>query len=81
LAQLDAQRQLEGFVPVAGPEAWSSPVSAAWLVRAELPRERLAEFGLPFDPARAGEPVHAQLLLRDSGEVLAVRVLATANRP
>lgn len=81
LARLEAQRLLDGFVPVAGPDAWTGPVSAAWLVRAELPRERLVEFGLPFDPARAGEPVHAQLLLRDSGEVLAVRVLAAANRP
>jgi hypothetical protein len=51
------------------------------LVRAELPRERLAEFGLPFDPARAGDTVRTELLMRASGEVLAVRVLAeTAPR-
>ena len=66
------------FVPVAGAEAWPAPGggAAAWLIRAELPRERLAEFGLPFEPSRAGERVEAQLLLRDNGQVLAVRVLA-----
>ena len=65
-----------GFVPVVSPERWSSAEGApAWLVSAELPRERLAALGLPFDPGRAGETVRAELLLHPSGEVLAVRFL------
>ena len=47
----------------------------AWLVRTELPRERLALLGLPFDPTRAGERVPAELLLNPNGEVLAVRIV------
>jgi hypothetical protein len=69
-----------GFVPVAAHESWPAP-GAAWLVRAELPRERLAEWGLPFDPGRAAERVPTQLLLRPDGAVLAVRVLARDGAP
>lgn len=67
------------FLPAAGGERWlrtGHDGAAAWVVHAELPRERLAEFGLPFDPSRAAEPVRAELLLRGDGDVLAVRVLA-----
>lgn len=46
-----------------------------WVVATELPRERLAAFGLPFDPARAGESVRAELLMHPGGEVLAVRIV------
>jgi hypothetical protein len=74
-AVLPAAAPPSPFVPIAAREAWPAP-GAAWLVRAELPRERLAEFGLPFDPARAAERVPAQLLLRPDGAVLAVRVIA-----
>jgi len=69
-----------GFVPVASPEQfaelWQGGAQAApaWVVRTELPRERLAALGLPYDPARAGEPVHAELLMHPSGDVLAVRL-------
>ena len=65
------------FVPVAPAERWASARAAgpAWLVSAELPRERLAELGLPYDPARAGETVRAELLLHPAGDVLAVRFL------
>jgi hypothetical protein len=45
-----------------------------WLVTTELPHSRLAALGLPYDPARAGERVSAQLLMHGSGEVLAVRL-------
>ncbi|MES2956784.1 MAG: hypothetical protein V4792_01290 [Pseudomonadota bacterium] len=67
------------FVPVAPADRWPASSTtpggtAAWLVAAELPRERLAAWGLPFDPSRAGESVRAELLMRPSGEVLAVRV-------
>ena len=56
---------------------WSTALSscAAWLVSAELPNERLAALGLPYDPARAGETVRAELLVHRSGDVLAVRVV------
>ncbi|WP_374563423.1 hypothetical protein [Ideonella sp.] len=69
-----------GFVPVASPERfaelWQGGAQAApaWVVRTELPRERLAALGLPYDPARAGEPVHVELLMHPSGDVLAVRL-------
>lgn len=69
-----------GFVPVASQERfaelWQGGAQAApaWVVTTELPRERLAELGLPYDPARAGELVHAELLLHPSGDVLAVRL-------
>lgn len=53
----------------------SHAMQAAWVVRTELPAERLALLGLPYDPGRAARPVRAELLLHASGDVLAVRVL------
>jgi len=49
--------------------------AAVWLQPTELPRERLALLGLPFDAARAEEFVRAELMLNPSGQVLAVRIL------
>lgn len=49
--------------------------AAVWLQPAELPRERLALLGLPFDAARADETVRAELMLHPSGQLLAVRFL------
>ncbi|HEY9105830.1 MAG TPA: hypothetical protein VIN58_04065 [Roseateles sp.] len=49
--------------------------AAVWLQPAELPRERLALLGLPFDAGRADEFVRAELMLNPSGQVLAVRLL------
>ena len=69
-----------GFVPVASPERFAelwqgnAQTAQAWVVPTELPRERLAALGLPYDPARAGEMVRAELLLHPSGDVLAVRL-------
>lgn len=69
-----------GFVPVAAPErfdalwAGDARTASAWLVHTELPREQLAVLGLPYDPARAGEPVRAELLMHPAGDVLAVRL-------
>jgi hypothetical protein len=69
-----------GFVPVASPERfaelWQGGAEAApaWVVHTELSRDRLASLGLPYDPARAGELVHAELLMHPSGDVLAVRL-------
>lgn len=67
-----------GFVPVAPQERWlrlADDGGAAWVVATELAPQRLAQWGLPFDPTRAADPVRAELLMRASGEVLAVRVI------
>jgi hypothetical protein len=64
-----------GFVPLVAPEQWPRDNAPAWLVSTELQGERLAALGLPYDPARAGDSVRAELLLRPSGEVLAVRLV------
>jgi len=61
------------FLPLQPTERWGD--GPAWLVSAELPGERLAALGLPYDPGRAGEPVRAELLMHASGEVLAVRLV------
>ncbi|MDG0853003.1 hypothetical protein [Roseateles puraquae] len=69
-----------GFIPVV-PEAEFRAALAGdrptpvWLQPAELPRERLAWLGLPFDASRADETVRAELLVNPSGQVLAVRIL------
>jgi len=65
-----------GFLPLVPAERWAGAEGGStWLVSTELPRERLAELGLPYDPGRAGESVRAELLMHASGEVLAVRLL------
>lgn len=67
-----------GFVPVAPQERWlrlADDGGAAWVVATEIAPQRLAQWGLPFDPTRAADPVRAELLMRASGEVLAVRVI------
>ena len=69
-----------GFIPVV-PEAQfraalaAGQPTAVWLQPAELPRERLAWLGLPFDASRADETVRAELMVDPSGQVLAVRIL------
>lgn len=79
--EFSARQVGSGFVTVASAERWQQllredAVASAWLVPTEMPRERLAALGLPFDPARAGDRVSAELLMHPSGEVLAVRVLS-----
>lgn len=73
-----------GFVPVASAERWERlagmGASPAWLMTADLPAERLAAYGLPYDPGRAAEVVRAELLLNPAGEVLALRVVNPAPR-
>lgn len=61
------------FVNLVPAERWPREASAAWLVRTELTSDRLAALGLPFDPAQAGQPLRAEMLMRSTGEVLAVR--------
>lgn len=73
------------FVPVVSDERWQKamhetdehgrPEGTAWVVSTEIPRERLAVLGLPYDPSEADTPVKAELLMHSSGEVLAVRLL------
>jgi hypothetical protein len=70
--QVDA----DGFVRLVSADEWqrANAADTTWLINAEMPQARLAALGLPYDPARAGERVPAQLLMRSSGEVLAVRL-------
>lgn len=74
--QPDELRQLRmsGFMPLAGAERFPQDAAPAWLVSTELRQDRLALLGLPYDPSRAGDSVRAELLVRASGEVLAVRL-------
>ncbi|WP_374661612.1 hypothetical protein [Inhella sp.] len=67
-----------GFLPVVSQEEWRRAMAGqaqapVWLMPAELPRERLALLGLPFDASRADERVRAELMLHASGQLLAVR--------
>ena len=67
----------DGFVRLVSADAWqraNAQQGNTWLVSAEVPQSRLAALGLPYDPARAGERIPAELLIHSSGEVLAVRV-------
>jgi hypothetical protein len=67
------------FLPLATPERFAEVMRGArdqglaWVVPTELPSESLPAMGLPYDPARAGESVRAELLVHASGDVLAVR--------
>jgi hypothetical protein len=68
------------FMPLVPAERWAEvgrghEAEAGWLLATELPAERLATLGLPFDPAHAGDSVRAELLVHPSGEVLALRLL------
>ena len=45
----------------------------AFVVPARLPRMTLAQLGLPVNPARAGDAIDTELLVRRDGAVLAVR--------
>ncbi|MEJ6021416.1 hypothetical protein [Ramlibacter sp. PS4R-6] len=66
----------DGFVRLVSADEWQraqGDAARTWVVNTELPQARLAALGLPYDPARAGERVPAQLLMHSSGDVLAVR--------
>lgn len=72
-----------GFLPVVSAAEWQQALAdygdegeaAVLLMPAELPRERLALLGLPYDTRRAAEPVRAELMLNPRGQLLAVRFL------
>ncbi len=83
-----AEFSASAFVPLVSDErlqgALSKPAGAAedqpregqaWVVATEIPSERLALLGLPYDPSAAGQRVRAELLMRPNGEVLAVRLV------
>ncbi len=63
------------FLPLVPREDWPDDTSPAWLVASELPQERLAALGLPYDPTRAADRVRAELLVHPSGRVLALRLV------
>lgn len=63
-----------GFIPLVSSEALAE-AQHGWIVPTELPLSQLATLGLPFDATRAGETVRAELLMNESGELLAVRLL------
>jgi hypothetical protein len=60
------------FTPIV-PMAEIQQTADAVVVPARVPRMTLAQYGLPLDPARASEPVNAELLVRRDGAVLAYR--------
>jgi hypothetical protein len=60
------------FTPIV-PMAEIQRTADAVVVPARVPRMTLAQYGLPLDPARASEPVNAELLVRRDGAVLAYR--------
>lgn len=77
-AAVGVARADSGFIPLVTDgelRRATAREAAVWLQPAELPRERLALLGLPFDAARADEPVRAELMVHASGQVLAVRLL------
>jgi hypothetical protein len=83
-ARTDTVVDADGFVRLVSADAWqraNAQQGNTWLVSAEVPRSRLAALGLPYDPARAGERVPAELLIHSSGEVLAVRVNRQEEKP
>jgi hypothetical protein len=69
-----------GFIPLVPEREFRAALAAGhsaavWLQPTELPRERLALLGLPFDATRADELVRAELMVNPLGQVLAVRIL------
>lgn len=67
-----------GFLPVVSQDEWRRALAnesqaPVWLMPTELPRERLALLGLPYDPTRAEQRVKAELMVHPSGQLLAVR--------
>jgi len=60
------------FLPVPQGDAWT-PRDGGRLVRVELPRTALREFGLPMDEERAHEQVQADVMLSNDGLLRAIR--------
>lgn len=70
-----------GFLPVVSQDEWRRTLAEqrempVWLMPAEVPRQQLAQLGLPFDASRADESLRAELMVHPStGRLLAVRFL------
>lgn len=60
------------FMPVV-PVAEIERSTDAYVVPARVPRMALAQFGLPVHPARAGDAIDTEILIRPDGAVLALR--------
>jgi hypothetical protein len=69
---LEARAATPSFMPLV-PVAEIERSSDAYVVPARVPRMALAQFGLPVNPARAGEAIDTELLVRPDGAVLALR--------
>lgn len=68
----DDAAEARAFLPLASSDEIERSPDAI-VVATRLPRVALAQMGLPVDPARADQPVDAELLVRPDGAVLAFR--------
>ncbi|MBH9553640.1 hypothetical protein [Inhella gelatinilytica] len=79
LARPDTAPQPAGdFWRLVSEEQWQQLArddEPVWVVPADIPRERLALMGLPYDTSRAADTVRADLMMHRNGQVLAVRFL------
>lgn len=59
--------------------AWQAvePIERARIVRAEVPRATLVNFGMPVTPGRLTEPTPVELLLGEDGTVRAIRLVSS----
>jgi len=69
---IEARAASPSFMPLV-PVAEIERSSDAYVVPARVPRMALAQFGFPVNPARAGEAIETELLIRPDGAVLALR--------
>jgi hypothetical protein len=73
-ARAMTQQVATAFIPLVSSERMGAQ-NLGWVVATDMPRANLAALGLPYDPARAGDTVRAEMLVNPSGEVLAVRFM------
>lgn len=66
------------FIPLGDP-ARLERAAHARMVRVSLPREAMAAYGLPVNPALADRPIEADLLVGDDGNALALRFVRDAR--
>jgi hypothetical protein len=71
-ARAVTQQVATAFIPLVSAERMGAQ-NLGWVVATDVPRANLATLGLPYDPARAGDTVRAEMLMNSAGEVLAVR--------
>lgn len=73
-ARAMTQQVATAFIPLVSSDRMGAQ-NLGWVVETDLPRANLAALGLPYDPARAGDTVRAEMLVNPAGEVLAVRFM------